>query len=260
MREQNSRSGTVDSDILQSKADVLRAVQASAARISGNQDAGQRGEHCGMTPIRVNVRPVIAVRAEREQPGSPAADTPHDRFHKTESAINAATSPADMNEQFGLAKSSPSLNEESEPAAAVQMQSEDSLTAFGVPEETAEPDETRTRGNGVPQFKLAEQILAEQRRAASGRRQRAGAGDAAARTYAAQDTVGAVIREVKYNLQPSPPAVVDAAVAARPQCSTAEKDGMTPLQREIIEEIVARDIALFSSIGRRRTWPANKSN
>lgn len=109
----------------------------------------------------------------------------------------------------------------------------------------------------VPRFNLAERILAEQRRFASERRRKAGPGGAAGGNYAADDTLGAVIREVKDNM-------------ARAVGRGAGADGDTPAvcgasgetaeaaaaQRRLITDIVARDVAALC--GRRRRDSLNR--
>ncbi len=109
----------------------------------------------------------------------------------------------------------------------------------------------------VPRFNLAERILAEQRRFASERRRKAGSGGAAAGSYAADDTLGAVIREVKDNMAR---AVVAAAGADGDNSAVCETGGETAeavaAQKRLIADIVAREIVALC--GRRRRDSLNR--
>ncbi len=116
-----------------------------------------------------------------------------------------------------------------------------------------EPAEDST---AVPRFNLAEKILAEQRRFASGRRRKTGSGGAGG-TYAANDTLGAVIREVKDNMI-RPVEAASGADGDNP--AVRETGGKTAeaaaVQRRLITEIVARDITALC--GRRHRESLNK--
>ena len=101
----------------------------------------------------------------------------------------------------------------------------------------------------VPRFNLAEKILAEQRRFASERRRKAGPGGASG-SYAADDTLGAVIREVKDNMV-RPVVAASGADGDNPAvCETPGKTADAAAQRRLIADIVARDVAALC--GRRR--------
>lgn len=101
----------------------------------------------------------------------------------------------------------------------------------------------------IPRFNLAEKILAEQRSFASERRRKAGPGGAAG-IYAADDTLGAVIREVKDNMA-RPIATAAGANGDNPaDCETGGKTAeAVASQRRLITDIVARDVAAL--YGRR---------
>ena len=101
----------------------------------------------------------------------------------------------------------------------------------------------------VPQFNLAERILAEQRRFASERRRKAGPGGAAGGSYAADDTLGAVIREVKDNMA-RPVGMAAGADGDNPTvCETGGETADAAAQKRLIADIVAREIAALC--GRR---------
>ncbi len=103
----------------------------------------------------------------------------------------------------------------------------------------------------IPRFNLAEQILAEQRKFASGRRRKANPTEATGRNYAADDTVGAVIREVKDNMVRPVPTAAGADDANPAVCGTAvDHVDMADAQRLLVTDIVTRDIAALC--GRRR--------
>jgi len=295
VKDQNSRPGSVDSDILQGKADVLKAVKALASQGSGPPSEKQNLNIGDNGPIQVQVKPVIAVRSQGERPGGSqqtdatkagqAAATGHVVAASSAAARNAAndeSAPAGKTHSDSQAagadksgqqqssppsatepddsKSSPKADAPStEPGGALKPADPGTENqAAKAPPAPAKPQSGDT--GGVPRFKLAEQILAEQRRNASERRQRSNAGDGGSRPYMAQDTVGEVIREVKNNLGPAH----SAGAKPVPNASTgltAEDEHMTAVQRQVIEEIVARDIALFShGVARRPTWPPNSRN
>jgi hypothetical protein len=109
----------------------------------------------------------------------------------------------------------------------------------------------------VPRFNLAERILAEQRRFASERRRKAGPGGAAGGSYAADDTLGAVIREVKDNMA-RPVETAGGADGDNPAvCRTGgETADATATQERLIADIVAREIAALC--GRRRRDSLNR--
>jgi len=146
------------------------------------------------------------------------------------------------------------------PAAARKPQPVSEATQPQMPEksEAAAPTAKKPAEDSVaiPRFNLAEKILAEQRRFASERRRKAGPGGAAG-SYAADDTLGAVIREVKDNM------ARPVGAAAGPNGDTpavCETGGETPeavaAQRRLITDIVARDVAALC--GRRRRDSLNR--
>lgn len=122
------------------------------------------------------------------------------------------------------------------------------VEAEGAPEksEVAAPTANKPAEGSVavPRFNLAERILAEQRRSASGRRRKAGPGGAAAGSYAADDTLGAVIREVKDNMARP----VEAADGDNPAvCETGGETAEATAQKQLIADIVAREITALCS-------------
>lgn len=268
MTEQNNRPGSVDSDILQGKADVLRAVQSAA---QGGGDRNSASKHTPdaekKAPVQVEVRPVVAIRSDRERLSSaPPKDggtaKPAEPEQKRPVAGAGSGTAAEKPQKDAGDNAAPAVEKDGG-SEAVKAVAEPEAEAKAVAEAAAnaETGELKSQsGGGVPRFKLAEQILAEQRRTASERRQRSGAGDAGGKTYAARDTVGEVIREVKSNLASTRP-VAEAKVKVAAGGAVMNEDGMTPIQRQIVAEIIARDIALYSGgITRRRTWPGNGNN
>lgn len=256
MKDHENRGGSVDSDILQGKADVLRVVRALAEQ--GSAPAAKRDRD--PRPVQVQVRPVVAIRSERGQSKSSQQKEDSDLRPGSDRPEPAAIRDADVEK---TAKEEPTLADE-KPSAAVAAESKDAVSPMAAAPEAAVESEAEqceapeAKCDALPRFKLAEQILAEQRRSASERRQRAAASEPVTRTYEAQDTVGAVIREVKSNLGPSTAAASKATKPAVKCWAAADEDTMTPIQREIVAEIVARDIARFSGGGMyRRTWPAS---
>ncbi|HPD48760.1 MAG TPA: hypothetical protein P5279_01475 [Anaerohalosphaeraceae bacterium] len=270
MTEQNNRPGSVDSDILQGKADVLRAVQSAA---QGGGDRNSASKHTPdaekKAPVQVEVRPVVAIRSDRERLSSaPPKDggtaKPAEPEQKRPVAGAGSGTAAEKPQKDAGDNAAPAVEKDGG-SEAVKAVAEPEAEAKAVAEAAAnaETGELKSQsGGGVPRFKLAEQILAEQRRNASERRQRSNAG-AGTRTYAAEDTVGEVIREVKNNLGPAA-GTAGAAVAAMKAAGdgiAVDEKGLTSMQREIVAEIVARDIALYSGgVARRRVWPGNGNN
>ena len=185
----------INSDVLQSKADVVAAVKK--ANSSSNTSSESRAE----------------------QP----ANLKHNKLpEKTKKAAAAARKPQPVPE-----------------ATPPQMPTEDSVA--------------------VPRFNLAEKILAEQRRFASERRRKAGPGGSAAGSYAADDTVGAVIREVKDNMAQPVGAAAGADGNNPAVCETpgGSADGAAA-QKLLITDIVAREIA--DLCGRRRRDSLNRKS
>ncbi len=125
--------------------------------------------------------------------------------------------------------------------------------------EVAAPTAKKPAGDSVavPRFNLAERILAEQRRFASERRRKAGPGGAAAGSYAADDTLGAVIREVKDNMARPVGATTGADGDNPAVCGTSgETADAAAAQKLLIADIVAREIAALC--GRRRRDSLNR--
>lgn len=125
--------------------------------------------------------------------------------------------------------------------------------------EVAAPTAKKPAGDSVavPRFNLAERILAEQRRFASERRRKAGPGGAAAGSYAADDTLGAVIREVKDNMARAVGAADGADGDDPAVCGTGgDSADAAAAQRRLIADIVARDVAALC--GRRRRDSLNR--
>jgi len=129
---------------------------------------------------------------------------------------------------------------------AVKAAGESSKASLPVPEK---PDEEAA---AVPRFNLAEKILVEQRRFASERRRRTHTGDETGGRYTADDTVGAVIREVKDSM-PRPVTAAEPSGRAEAPVGRGDADGvdLTAPEKRLIADIVARDIAALCS-GRRR--------
>ena len=133
------------------------------------------------------------------------------------------------------------------------------VEAEGTPEksEVAAPTAKKPAEDSVavPRFNLAERILAEQRRFASERRRKAGPGGAAG-SYAADDTLGAVIREVKDNMA-RPLGTAASADGDNPTvCGTGGETADAAAQKLLIADIVAREIAALC--GRRRRDSLNR--
>jgi len=272
VKEHDSRGRSVDSDILQGKADVLRAVRAIASQGSGADIANHNSEQEKNKPVQVEVRPVVAIRSDRDRLSSaPQRDTgvrPAQAAAKAEEAKTAEKTTVAARMDADEVRSAPDTAAIAADVSEVEAQGEavseatepfeESTAAVSESGDDIEPQ--AEENSGMPRFRLAEQILAEQRRTASERRQRSGAGDAGGKTYAARDTVGEVIREVKSNLASTRP-VAEAKVKVAAGGAVMNEDGMTPIQRQIVAEIIARDIALYSGgITRRRTWPGNGNN
>lgn len=142
------------------------------------------------------------------------------------------------------------------PAASVQQQANKRTPENS---EVAVPTAKKPAGDSVavPRFNLAERILAEQRRFASERRRKAGPGGAAAGSYAADDTLGAVIREVKDNMARPVGAATGADGDNPAVCGTSGNNaGAAAAQKLLIADIVARDVAALC--GRRRRDSLNR--
>lgn len=129
---------------------------------------------------------------------------------------------------------------------------------FSDTEETARPEDAQLESvledqeTNIPRFDLAEQILAEQRKAAASRRQ------APQRTrntspYKAADTVGEIIDQARRNaiksrVEQNPDTAPTPAGPVPPWRSHIAGGGWdmpTPLSRRILSEIVCRDIESF---------------
>ncbi len=189
-----------------------------------NSDVLQ-GKTAVSTPVK---KADSSLKAPSESKAKQPANLKHNKLpEKTKKAAAAARKPKPVPEA-----TQPQKSEKSEVAApTAKKPAEDSVA--------------------VPRFNLAERILAEQRRSASGRRRKAGPGGAAAGSYAADDTLGAVIREVKDNMAR---AVETAAGADGDNPAVCETGGETAeaaaAQKQLIADIVAREIAALC--GRRR--------
>jgi hypothetical protein len=279
VKEQDSRPGSVDSDILQGKADVLRAVQATAPQVNnGPMDAASanHGSDSGKKhTIQVEVKPVVAIRPDRDpQSGQPRKESAPpkpaqpDPFARIDAAPSAPTAKEAVREASPASAAQKGANDrpsveapkavtavQSGPEAGTPAASAAAPQAGAAPRSEAPEPMSSPNTTAVPRFNLGEHILAEQRRAASERRQKSSPGDNAAQAYPAQDTVGEVIREARNNREPVRAAGTEGDNAARHGITLGDGN-ISAIQRDIISQIVAREIAAFSGrAAGRRTWP-----
>lgn len=211
MKDNNKHVLPVDSDVPQSQADALHAVKRASAL--SNASSGNRAA----------------------QPANIKRDKP---VENTKKAAEATPRPQPVPETTQPQSPGPP------PVAAKETPEKSDLTT---PTGNAHAEDAVA----IPRFNLTEQILAEQRRSASERRRKANPTEATSRSYAADDTVGAVIRQVKDNMVRPVPTAVGADDANPPVGGTAVDDvDMADPQRLLVADIVKRDIAALC--GRRR--------
>ena len=229
MKDHENRGGSVDSDILQGKADVLRVVRALAEQ--GSAPAAKRDRD--PRPVQVQVRPVVAIRSERGQSKSSQQKEDSDLRPGSDRPEPAAIRDAEVEK---TAKEEPTLADE-KPSAAVAAESKDAVSPMAAAPEAAVESEAEqceapeAKCDALPRFKLAEQILAEQRRSASERRQRAAASEPVTRTYERRTRWGGDSGSEEQSWafhggseQGTKPAV---------KCwAAADEDTMTPIQRK----------------------------
>lgn len=208
MKDKNNHVLSVDSDALQSQADALHAVKR--ANTLSNASSGNKA---GLPANIKHAKPV-------ENTKKAAAATPRPQ------PVPETTQPQSPGPPPAEAKETP---EKSDLAAPTGNAHAENAVA-------------------IPRFNLAEQILVEQRRFASERRRKAKPTEATGSSYHADDTLGAVIREVKDNMARPVPTADDANPAV---CGTAvDHVDMADAQRLLVADIVTRDIAALC--GRRR--------
>ena len=206
MEDKNKRASPSNSDVPQSQVDTLHAVK------------------------RASILSNALSESKAKQPANTERDKP---VENTKKVAAAARKPQPVPE-----------------TKQPQTPEPPPVEAEGAPEksEVAAPTANKPAEDSaaVPRFNLAERILAEQRRSASGRRRKAGPGGAAAGSYAADDTLGAVIREVKDNMARP----VGAADGDNPAvCETGGETAEATAQKQLIADIVAREITALC--GRR---------
>ena len=186
MKKKKDRKGHVDADILQGKADVLRARDAAKKPSQNGAKAKSDTKSEADTKVeKVDVKPVRAVKAKED---------------------------------------------EANPTGGKKVEAE--AKAGASEKSTVE----------IPRFNLAKQILAEQRQAASKRRQKSHHTGAKIASYPAADTIGEVIRQAKHNS-------VEVTAEAGTKTSTTpvhgivlDDDSMSDSQRRLVADIVSRDI------------------
>ena len=170
---------------------------------------------------------------------------------KRASALSNALSESKAEQAANLKHNKPPERTKKTPAAARKPQPVPEATQPEPPEksEIATPTAKMSAEDSVavPRFNLAEKILAEQRKFASERRRKAGPGGAVG-SYAADDTLGAVIKEVKDNMARPIGAAAGAGGGNPAVCEAGGEAAVA--QRRLITDIVARDVAAL--YGRRR--------
>ncbi len=211
MKGKNNNVLSVDSDVPQSRADALHAVKR-ANKLS-NASSGNKAEQ------PANIEPAKPVENTKE--AAAATPKPQPTPEATQPHISEPP-PAEPEE----------TPEKSDFAAPTGIElAEDALA--------------------IPRFNLAEQILAEQRKFTSGRRRKANPTEATGAGYHADDTLGAVIREVKDNMVRPVQTADDPDDADTDVRGTAvDHVDMADAQRLLVADIVTRDIAELCS--RRR--------
>lgn len=229
MEDKNKQASPINSDVLQGKAGVSAVVKKanSSSNASSESKAGQ--------PANLKRDKLL----EKTKKAAAAARKPQ--------PVPEATQPQKPGSGPVKAKEKPVSTA---PTASVQQQANKQTPEKS---EIATPTAKKpTEGSvAVPRFSLAERILAEQRRFASERRRKAGPGGAAGGSYAADDTLGAVIREVKDNMVRPVGAAAGADGDNPAVCGTGgETADAAAAQKLLIADIVAREIAALC--GRRR--------
>ncbi len=211
VKDKNNHVLSVDSDVPRSQADALHAVKR-ASTLSNASSGNKTGQPANIKHAKpVKNTKKAAAAKPRPQP-APEATQP-------KSPEPRLVEPEKTPEKSDLA--APTGNEHAEDALA------------------------------IPRFNLAEQILAEQRRFTSGRRRKANPTEATGAGYHADDTLGAVIREVKDNMVRPVPTAANPDDANPAVYGTAVDDvDIADAQRLLVADIVKRDIAALC--GRRR--------
>ena len=143
------------------------------------------------------------------------------------------------------------------------------LSGLDETEGTVPDDSTRKTDREVPRFNLAEQILSEQRRIASIRRKKPNGNTSANSTPEATGTVGQIIRQSKKTFasaegkEKTPEPVVIKKTSESIQSPGPavhgiinKADNLSGSQHRIIAEIVARDVARFcrKTSSRQPVW------
>ncbi len=154
----------IDGDILQSKADILRARQEG---LGANSSSTGSGEASGneAKPRPAALRPLDQVRVGEvtaARPAQPAGVKP----------LPAALRPLGTPVGGGAAEAPFDQGEAEEGDLARRIQSALEHVARQESSEPVRPEREQSADGPIPQLDLAEQILAEQRRAVAQRRQR----------------------------------------------------------------------------------------
>ncbi len=211
MKDKKNHVLPVDSDVLRSQADALHAVKR-ASTLSNASSGNRAGQPA-------NIKRDKPVENTKKAPAATPRPQP----------VPEATQPQSPGPPPAEAKETP---EKSDLATPTENEHGENAVA-------------------IPRFNLAEQILVEQRKFASERRRKANPTEATSRSYHADDTVGAVIREVKDNMVRPVPTADDADDANPAVCGTpVDHVDMPDAQRLLVADIVTRDIAAICS--RRR--------
>jgi len=211
VKDKNNNVLPVDSDVPRSRADALHAVKR-ASKLSNASSGNKPGQPA-------NIKPGKPVKNKKKAAAATPKPQPASETTQPQSPGPRPAEPEKTPEKSDLA--APTGNAHAQEAVA------------------------------IPRFNLAEQILAEQRKSASGRRRKANPTETTGRSYAADDTLGAVIREVKDNMVRPVPTADDADDASPAVSGTAvDHVDIADAQRLLVADIVTRDIAALCT--RRR--------
>lgn len=120
------------------------------------------------------------------------------------------------------------------------------IRAVKVEKKPAQKKQTEEKSGEIPTFNLADQILAKQRNISSTRRQKTRKTNPVEKSYPANDTVGEIIKQSKpvtKNLKPEPQ--IPAALKTKVRSINLSNEDLNKLQRQLVADIVSRDIALL---------------
>lgn len=265
MDQKEKIKNQLDNDILQCKADIMRARK--------QEDADNPAEKPTQKPDfpedKSADEPVEVIIDESET--DPEADTVSDENIFDDDEMPEDDSPEDSDVAIFEDNNDSGEIATKHDTAQLRESDEDPIEVSGLDEkeDTELDDSTRKTNREVPRFNLAEQILSEQRKIASIRRKKPNGNISANNTPKATGTIGQIIRQSKKPFasaegkEKTPEPVIIKKISETIQSPSPaihgtinKADNLSSSQHRIIADIVTRDVANFcrKTSSRQPVW------